>query len=122
MKTLFKILFLIVINAGIFWILDKIFENTFIISGGIKGYIIVAIVFGLVDTIIKPIINLITLPIRIITFGLFKFVINGLLLWILQQSIDILAITGVSLQINGITTYFIIGFILAIIDSVFDNF
>ena len=42
--------------------------------------LIVAIVLGLINLVIKPLILLITLPVNILTLGLFTFVINALLL------------------------------------------
>lgn len=48
--------------------------------------IVVAIVLGIVNTIIKPIIIILTLPFNILTLGLFTFIINGLMI-ILTASI-----------------------------------
>jgi putative membrane protein len=42
---------------------------------------IVALIFAFVNTVIKPIISLLALPINILTLGLFSFIINGLLFW-----------------------------------------
>ena len=41
----------------------------------------VAVVLGLVNLLIRPIILLVTLPINLITLGLFTFVVNALLIW-----------------------------------------
>jgi putative membrane protein len=41
----------------------------------------VAIVLGLINTLIRPVLILLTLPVTILTLGLFIFVINGLLFW-----------------------------------------
>ncbi len=50
--------------------------------------LIVALIFGLVNTVIRPIVFLLSLPLAIITLGLFIFVINALMLlltsWIAQ--------------------------------------
>lgn len=43
---------------------------------------VVAVVFGLVNAIIKPIVQLISLPLYIVTLGLFHVVVNALMLWI----------------------------------------
>ena len=40
-----------------------------------------ALILGLVNTLIKPILILLTLPVTVLTLGLFIFVINGLLFW-----------------------------------------
>ena len=56
--------------------------------------LIVAIVLGLVNLIIKPIVVILTLPINILTLGLFTFVINALLLWFVASFIDGFSIDG----------------------------
>jgi len=46
--------------------------------------LIVAIVLGVVNTFIKPLLVLLTLPVTVITFGLFVFVINALLVLLVE--------------------------------------
>jgi len=43
---------------------------------------VVAVVFGMVNAIIKPIVTLLSLPLYVITLGLFHIVVNALMLWI----------------------------------------
>ena len=43
--------------------------------------LIAALVLGLINTLIRPILVLLTLPVTLLTLGLFIFVINGLLFW-----------------------------------------
>jgi putative membrane protein len=43
---------------------------------------VVAVVFGVVNAIIKPIVQIISIPLYILTLGLFHIVINALMLWI----------------------------------------
>ena len=49
---------------------------------GIAGAIVAALVLGVVNAIIRPILILISLPLEILTLGLFTFVINAFLFWI----------------------------------------
>ena len=44
--------------------------------------LVVAVIFGLVNAIIKPIVQLLSIPLYILTLGLFHVVINALMLWI----------------------------------------
>ncbi len=57
----------------------------YVVSGihvsGILTAIVVAAVLGFLNTVIKPIVTILTLPINIITLGLFSVVINGLFFW-----------------------------------------
>jgi putative membrane protein len=52
------------------------------VSGGIWGYIWVSAVFGIVNAIIGTILRLFTLPLILLTFGLFAVLVNALLLQI----------------------------------------
>lgn len=61
-----------------------VFLTAYLLPGvkvdGIFTAIIVAIVLGIVNFIVKPILHLLTLPITILTLGLFSFVINALMI------------------------------------------
>jgi len=56
--------------------------------------LIAAVVFGLLNLLVKPIVKLITLPINVLTLGLFGLVINGALLWFVASFVDGFAITS----------------------------
>jgi putative membrane protein len=43
---------------------------------------VVAVIFGLVNAIIKPIVQILSIPLYILTLGLFHIVVNALMLWI----------------------------------------
>lgn len=47
--------------------------------------LVVAVIFGLVNAIIKPIVQIISIPLYILTLGLFHIVINALMLWITSR-------------------------------------
>ena len=77
--------------------------------------LIAAAVIGLANILIKPILLILTLPVTIITLGLFIFVINGLLFWLagyLLQGFDVRTITA---GIIGAIVYSIISWILSAI-------
>ena len=67
--------------------------------------LIVAIVFGLINAFVRPIVKLLTLPLTIVTLGLFALVINTLML-LLTSWLDIgLAFTGNLIQ-NLVSAFF----------------
>lgn len=49
---------------------------------GIKTALLVAIVIGLINIFIKPLIMLLALPINILTLGFFTLIVNALMLWL----------------------------------------
>lgn len=56
--------------------------------------LLVAVVLGLVNIILKPILVILTLPITLITLGLFTFVINAVLFWIVSVFIPGFSVDG----------------------------
>lgn len=54
-------------------------------AAGIAPALIAVLALGIVNAVIRPIIKLIALPITCLTFGLFAFVINALMFWIVGQ-------------------------------------
>jgi putative membrane protein len=59
-----------------------------------KAAAIAALVLGLVNTLVKPILVLLTLPVTILTLGLFLLVINALLFWGVAQLIEGFHVNG----------------------------
>ncbi len=57
--------------------------------------ILVGVCLGLINFFIKPILNLITLPLRTLTFGLFALVVNAILVWIVDILFPELIIEGI---------------------------
>jgi putative membrane protein len=53
-----------------------------IVLSGFETALIVALVLGLINIFIKPVLKIITLPINIVTLGLFGLVINAFLFWL----------------------------------------
>lgn len=64
------------------------------ISGGLTTYIIGGVVLSLLFVIVKPILSLITLPLNIITLGLFSFLINAIILYLLTILVPAVSIVG----------------------------
>ena len=56
--------------------------------------LIVALALGIVNAVIKPVIVILTLPINIITFGLFTFVINALLILLVANIVPGFTVVG----------------------------
>tara|TARA_B100000745_G_scaffold223426_1_gene149150 strand:+ start:2282 stop:2626 length:345 start_codon:yes stop_codon:yes gene_type:complete len=61
---------------------------------GLYVAIVAALVLGLLNTIVKPILVVLTLPITIITLGLFTFVINALLFLFAASFLEGFAVEG----------------------------
>ena len=102
-----------IVNALSLYILDILFEG--ITFSQDRAIIITALILMIVNAIIKPILKLLSLPLTIITFGLFSFIVNAIVL-----EITFNLASGAS--INSFGTALIASIILAIINPAISNF
>jgi putative membrane protein len=77
MRLLLRLIINVIAVGLTVWILP---DDVFSIEGGWLALIMVAVVMGVVNTFIGPIIRLLSLPITCLTLGLFTFIINAILL------------------------------------------
>jgi putative membrane protein len=76
-----KLLLRWVINAAAVYVAIRVVSGI-TIEGGWSVYFWVALILGLVNAILAPIIKALTCPLILLTLGLFTLVINGLMLWL----------------------------------------
>jgi putative membrane protein len=56
--------------------------------------LVAAIVIGLINAFIRPVLQLLSLPVTFVTLGLFSFILNGLLLWLASVIVPGFAMNG----------------------------
>ncbi len=76
--------------------------------------ILTAIVLGLINMFIKPIINILTLPINLLTLGLFSFVVNALMILLASHFV-----TG--FHVNGFIAALLFSIVLSLVNSVLNS-
>ena len=74
-----RLLLVWLINAAALFVLPYVFP--WVTVDSFAAALIAALVLGLINTLIRPVLVLLTLPVTLLTLGLFIFVINGLLFW-----------------------------------------
>lgn len=77
------------------YLIPGIYVSSFYIA------LIVAFFLGIVNAVIRPILVVLTLPINVLTLGLFIFVINGFLFWFLSTFIDGFYVDSLGVAIIG---------------------
>lgn len=100
-----------VINAVALFALPYLF--TAIHVPDFKTAMIAALVLGLINTIIRPILVLLTLPVTILTLGLFIFILNGLLFWFVGQMDLGFKVDGFWTAVLGAIVYSVISWLLS---------
>lgn len=78
---------------------------------GMYGALIVALVLGLINAIIKPILMLLTMPINFMTLGLFTFVVNAAMILLASKIVD-------NFTIPSFWTALVFSIILSIVSSI----
>src|SRR3989344_5702497 len=64
------------------------------VAGGLTTILLVALVWSVIVMVIKPVLAILTLPITIITLGLFSFVLNALLFWAMTLIVPGFVVAG----------------------------
>lgn len=80
------------INAGALMALPFLMHSVEVSSVGTA--LIAALVLGLVNTLIRPVLVLLTLPVTLVSMGLFILVINAFLFWLVSTVVDGFQVAG----------------------------
>lgn len=74
--------------------------------------LIAALVLGLLNTLLRPILVLLTLPVTVLSLGLFLFVINALMFWATANLLDGFAVSGFGAALIGSLIYSLCGMVI----------
>ncbi|HEX2531296.1 MAG TPA: phage holin family protein [Burkholderiaceae bacterium] len=99
------------INAAALFALPFIMQSIQVES--FSAALFAALVLGLVNTLIRPLLVLLTLPATVLTLGLFIFVINGLLFWMVANFIEGFHVAGFWSAVGGAILYSVISWALS---------
>ena len=77
--------------------------------------LIAALVLGLLNTLLRPILVLLTLPVTVLTLGLFLFVINALMFWAAADVLSGFSVTGFTAALIGSLLYSLCGMLIDVV-------
>jgi putative membrane protein len=103
------------------WIVSAlvIFGIAYVLPGvhvaGFTAALVVALVLGIINAFLKPVLIILTLPINILTLGLFTFVINALLILLVSKLVP-------GFIVDGFLWAFVFGIILSIVNTFVHTF
>jgi len=110
---MFKILANWILNALSLFIVSKILRGITLES--FESALIAVVIIGLINALIKPILLLLTLPINILSLGLFTFVLNALLLILASNVVP-------GFEIDGLLTAILGSILLSLITMILQSF
>ena len=82
---------------------------------GLLAALVLAVVLGAINAFLRPLLVILTLPISIVTLGLFALVINGLLIVLASYIVP-------GFAVDGFGWAFLFGIVLAIVSSILHGF
>jgi putative membrane protein len=100
-----------IINAASLFLVGSVISG--ISLGGFGSAMIAALVLGLVNTLIRPILVILTLPVTLLTLGLFIFVINALLFLFVGNLLSGFVGQGFGAALLGSILYSVISWVLS---------
>jgi putative membrane protein len=111
--SMMRLLLIWLINTIALFVLPLILETVQIDS--FTTALVAALVLGLINTLIRPILIFFTFPVTVLTLGLFILVINGLMFWAASDLVQGFQVAGFSSAVMGALLYSVISWLLSAI-------
>jgi putative membrane protein len=99
------------INACALFALPYLMDSIQVSNIGVA--LLAALVLGLINTLLRPLLIALTLPVTFLTLGLFIFVVNGLLFWLTARLVDGFTVGGFWSAFGGALLYSVISWALS---------
>lgn len=99
------------INAVALFAVPYLLHSVDVTSVG--AALIAALVLALVNTLIRPLLLLLTLPVTVLSLGLFIFLVNGFTFWLVAQWVPGFHVTGFWAAVGGALLYSVISWALS---------
>ncbi len=104
----------LLINAVALWAAARWVDGIDLTTDWV-GILIVALLFGLVNALIRPVVKFFAFPLIILTLGLATFVINGAMLWLTAQLTANLSVRGLGPAIVGSLVISVVSWLLSVV-------
>ena len=75
--------------------------------------LVAALILGMINAVVRPVLVLLTLPVTLITLGLFIFVLNGLLFWFVGSYVQGFVVQGFWSGVFGAIVFSLISWLLS---------
>ena len=99
-----------VLSASALLFVAYVYQGVTVASFG--SAMLAALVIGLLNTVVRPVLVVLTLPVTVLTLGLFLFVINALVFWAAASVLDGFQVRGFFAALIGSLLYTLIGVVI----------
>lgn len=105
----------LVINAAALWVAAFIIGGINFAEDSIPNLLYTALIFGLINALIRPLLLFVTCPLQLFTLGTITLVINALMLWLTGR------ITGSGFTVDGFWAAFFGGIVISLVSMVLNK-
>ncbi len=109
-----RFLLRLLINAAALWVAVALIPGI-TYTGTWLPFLGVALVFGVLNAFVRPLVKLLTLPIIFLTLGLFALVVNGLMLWLTGK---LSAALGLQFQVDGCLSAILGALVVSVVSAI----
>ena len=108
----------LLINAAALWAATRLVPGISF-TGDWRLLFVVALVFGVLNASVRPVLWFMTLPLLLVTLGLFTFVLNAVMLWLTGAVSDAL---GLGFHVDGFGAAFLGALVVSIVSFMLSLF
>jgi putative membrane protein len=108
MGFLIRVILNVLVSTAAIWVADRLIDDV-TLSSVLWEALAVGLIFGVINAVLKPIVKLLSLPVIIVTMGLFTLVINTLLLMLVDT------IAGDWLSVGSFIDAFLASIVISIV-------
>lgn len=102
----------LLVSALALYLLTRVYGGVSFAPGAdVLSVVIAAVVMGIVNALVRPVLLLLSLPVNILTLGLFTLVVNGVVLWLVAAA-TALNVSGFGAAIVGAVVLAVISWVL----------
>jgi putative membrane protein len=87
----------LIVNAAALWVATHVVPGVSY-RGSLGAFLVVALIFGIINATLRPLTKLLTCPLILLTLGLFALIVNGLMLWLTSSVAEAL---GIGFRVAG---------------------
>ncbi len=106
-----KLLVRWMVNAAALWAAASLVSGI-VVTGGLGPLLVAALVVGLLNALVRPVLVVLTFPLTVLSLGLFLLVLNGFLLWLAGVLAPGLHLEGFLAAVLGAAVMSLVGTVL----------
>jgi putative membrane protein len=103
----------LLVNAAALWVATRIVPGV-TYDGGVMPFLGVALLFGVINATLRPLMKILTFPLILLTLGIFALVVNGLMLWLTSSLSSRL---GLGFHVSGFWAAFFGALVVSIVSA-----